>query len=223
MTHWVVGIDEVGTGAWAGPIAVAAVIVEASWRPSTLVRDSKAFGGRDGEERYLMRRKVLQDLIVPNVRTIVMRLKPVDQSMNHAWKRAVIEVLGEVCRSLGSQDAKRARFVIDGAHRSGVLDDFPLLQVEFMPKADTKVPAVSAASIAAKVQRDQVMLELDKRHPHYGFRRHMGYGTPEHLEALGQYGVIAEHRACAAREVKKARAKVAREATYVRTAVRKSV
>jgi len=66
--------------------------------------------------------------------------------------------------------------------------------VEAIVKGDLTVPAISAASIIAKVVRDEEMLLLDKQFPEYGFARHKGYPTREHLAALRQYGVIQQHR-----------------------------
>ena len=61
-------------------------------------------------------------------------------------------------------------------------------------KGDLTEPVISAASVLAKTARDAEMYDLDKLYPEYGFGRHKGYGTPEHLAALEQYGVLAEHR-----------------------------
>jgi len=65
---------------------------------------------------------------------------------------------------------------------------------EAVIKGDSKIAAISAASILAKVVRDQDMLELDLRFPQYGFARHKGYPTKDHLAALSRYGVLDEHR-----------------------------
>lgn len=65
---------------------------------------------------------------------------------------------------------------------------------EAIVKGDGKIAEISAASIIAKVARDQEMIELHERHPNYGFNQHKGYGTAKHLAAIKKYGVIDEHR-----------------------------
>jgi ribonuclease HII len=81
------------------------------------------------------------------------------------------------------------RVVVDG-------NRVPLLRVPVVAvvKGDAKVPAVSAASILAKVERDRLCLLLDTRYPHYGFAAHKGYPTPEHLAALQAHGPCPDHR-----------------------------
>ena len=79
--------------------------------------------------------------------------------------------------------------VVDGR----MIPDLPARQRAF-PKADQLSASVAAASIIAKVTRDRLMVEAHARHPHYGFDRHKGYGTPEHMEALKLHGPCEIHR-----------------------------
>ena len=61
-------------------------------------------------------------------------------------------------------------------------------------KGDLKSITIAASSVIAKVTRDRMMVELDKKYPEYGFKKNMGYGTKQHIEAIEKYGIIAEHR-----------------------------
>ena len=82
------------------------------------------------------------------------------------------------------------RILIDG---NRIPDGLPA-PAEAIVKGDAKIPAISAASILAKTARDAQMYALAARHPQYGFERHKGYGTPEHLAALRRHGALPEHR-----------------------------
>jgi ribonuclease HII len=84
---------------------------------------------------------------------------------------------------------KPIRVLVDG-NRIPVLR----IQAEAIVKGDSLVPAISAASILAKVHRDRLCADLDQQYPHYGFARHKGYGTALHLAALQEHGACEQHR-----------------------------
>ena len=84
---------------------------------------------------------------------------------------------------------KPAKVLVDG-NRLPSLD----VLAEAIVSGDALVPAISAASILAKVTRDRLLDELDQRHPAYGFAKHKGYGTAQHLQALAEHGPLPEHR-----------------------------
>ena len=78
------------------------------------------------------------------------------------------------------------KYIVDG--------NLKIRKAVIMVKADTKVPEVMAASIVAKVTRDKLMKELHKKHPNYGWRTNMGYGTSYHIRAIKEFGVVHYHR-----------------------------
>ncbi|WP_234506667.1 MULTISPECIES: ribonuclease HII [Thermus] len=170
----VAGLDEVGRGAWAGPIVVGAVILLPGRYP---FRDSK--------------------LLTPRARA---RLAEEVRRVALAWALGVAEV-GEVDR-LGVLKAtllaaERALKALSLPPEALVTDYLPLatsLPLLAPPKADQKSPSVAAASILAKVHRDALMEELDRLYPGYGFARHKGYGTEEHQRALLALGPSPIHR-----------------------------
>lgn len=195
--HWHIGLDEVGTGALAGPFGVAAVMVPADWKAHPSVRDSKQFERGTGEQRHAARVQVFEQHIKPEALIIQATLFELGrtETMGTAWRRAVHEVLGLVSRAVDREDLKQGVVIlIDGAPRTGLPNKYNGIPIRFEVKGDARFAAIAAASIAAKVQRDRYMLELDAQRPQYGYRRHMGYNTAEHVRALADHGLGPEHR-----------------------------
>lgn len=173
----VVGLDEVGRGAWAGPLVGAAVVLDGRTVIPGL-RDSKLLTARVRETLY------------PN---IVARAR--------AWSVTVIGV--EELNLHGLSWANREAF-LRAVRTLSVTADFAVTdgKIDFrlgMPSlalvdADTSVACVAAASILAKVTRDRLMHELHEHYPNYGFDRHVGYGTADHRAALHRHGPSPLHR-----------------------------
>jgi ribonuclease HII len=175
---WVAGVDEVGRGPLAGPVVAAAVILDPA-APVDGLRDSKLLTARQ-------RRRLAREIRVHALAFAVGRVGPrridmvnVLQATWHAMRAALaglrvapglILVDGHL-RIPGVTCAQRA--IIAGDRRSA---------------------SVAAASILAKVARDTFMLRVDRRYPEYGFRRHKGYATAAHLEALARLGPCPLHR-----------------------------
>jgi ribonuclease HII len=182
-TAYCIGIDEVGTGALAGPYVVAAVVCSSDWAPSG-VRDSKKLSpsARESLVRYTLIPPTIEDCWV---------LSREANDLKHS--KDLNNLMMELMRTVARQALKQypdAVVVVDGLNAP----KFQGVQSIALPKADDFVPAVSAASIIAKVHRDHVMQAHDKTYPHYGFARHVGYGTAEHKAALKKYGVCPLHR-----------------------------
>ncbi len=173
----VAGVDEAGRGPLAGPVVAAAVILD-ELRPIRGLADSKALGPARREALFdEIRAKALCCAIASASAEEIDRLN-ILQATLLAMQRAV-----EALR------LPPHRVVVDG-------NRVPRLKVPVaaVVKGDALVPAISAASILAKVQRDRLCLELHERHPGYGFAGHKGYPTAEHLDALRRLGPCAEHR-----------------------------
>lgn len=171
------GVDEAGRGPLAGPVVAAAVILD-DRKPIRGLADSKQLSARRRDHLYdEIRAKALCCSIAQASVEEIDRLNILNATML-AMQRAV--------QGLRLRPNK---VLVDG-NRLPALD----VLAEAIVAGDARVPAISAASILAKVTRDRQLLELDLRHPAYGFGRHKGYGTAQHLQALQQLGPLPEHR-----------------------------
>jgi ribonuclease HII len=173
----VAGVDEAGRGPLAGPVVAAAVILD-ELKPVKGLNDSKVLGVRTRERLFdEIRAKALCCCIAEASVEEIDALN-ILQATLLAMRRAV-----EGLR------LKPTKVLVDG-------NRLPVLNVpaEAIVKGDAKVPAISAASILAKVHRDRLCLLLHEQHPQYGFGGHKGYPTPEHLAALREHGACAQHR-----------------------------
>jgi ribonuclease HII len=173
----VAGVDEAGRGPLAGPVAAAAVILDPG-RAIPGLDDSKRIAPRRREmlEREI-REKALACAVAFATAQEIDRINILQASLL-AMKRAVERL-----------DIAPQRALVDG-NRCPEL----ACPVEAVVGGDASIPAISAASILAKVARDREMLALDGRFPGYGFARHKGYPTREHLVALRLLGPCEQHR-----------------------------
>ena len=181
----ILGIDEVGRGPLAGPLVVGAVVLpmeEMEWYLE--LADSKKLTAK--------KREKLSELILAEaavglgwVSNIELDEVGISEALKLATRRAV--------KAVQSLHAPFSQIVIDG--KVNFLNDTPLEKyVSVMVKADDLIREVSAASIIAKVARDKYMCELAEKYPEYGFKKHMGYGTALHRNAISKYGICPEHR-----------------------------
>jgi ribonuclease HII len=173
----VAGVDEAGRGPLAGPVVAAAVILD-ELQPIRGLADSKALSAG--------RRERLFDEIRANALACCIAEASVEEidrlNILHATMLAMR-------RAVDGLRLPPNKVLVDG-------NRLPVLRVpaEAIVKGDAKVPAISAASILAKVHRDRLCGELDARFPAYGFGTHKGYPTPEHLAALRAHGACEAHR-----------------------------
>ena len=173
----IAGVDEAGRGPLAGPVVAAAVILD-DLKPINGLADSKQLTAKRREKLYdEIRAKALCCSIAEASVEEIDRLNILQATML-AMQRAV--------RGLR---LKPSKVLVDG-NRLPPLD----VLAEAIVSGDALVPAISAASILAKVTRDRQLEALDLRHPAYGFAQHKGYGTAQHLQALQQHGPLPEHR-----------------------------
>lgn len=170
------GIDEVGRGCWAGPLVAGAVVLA---HPIPGLKDSKKLSKKQRDK--------LADLINEQALAIGLGWVQPDEIDEIGLTEAVRLAMR---RAVESIKLKCDEVIIDG--NINFLSDNP--KARALIKADDIVPAVSAASIVAKVARDNYMAEIATRYPDYGFASHVGYGTALHLEKLQLYGVSELHR-----------------------------
>ena len=178
----VAGLDEAGRGAWAGPVVAAAVVLPLGQGDlcDALrgVRDSKQLTSSRRETLYHVIRQVALAVGVGISAPLVIDRDGILPATCRAMMQALVHLaVPPDCLVL---DYVRLPLV-------------PLPQHSF-PKADAHHLCVAAASVAAKVTRDRLMVLLERRYPGYGFARHKGYGTAEHRAALAQLGPLRVHR-----------------------------
>jgi ribonuclease HII len=173
----IVGVDEAGRGALAGPVFVAAVLLDEAF-PRDILTDSKLLSA---EQRTVVYRQLLASQSV--IRVTHCSPATIDKiNIFQATMRGMHRLITEFPHADVS-------FVVDGNHKPRTRK-----QVQAVVKGDLSVPQVSAASIVAKVLRDAEMVRLDRRFPHYCFAQHKGYPTELHYERLDLHGPSAVHR-----------------------------
>lgn len=175
--HLIAGVDEAGRGPLAGPVIAAAVILDAD-NPISGLTDSKKLSEK--------RRESLADMIK-------------EKALAWAIGRAEVEEIDTINilqasllamqRAVATLSIKPQQILVDGNH----CPRFDC-SVSAIVQGDLLIPAISAASIIAKVSRDREMLQLHKQYPGYGLDGHKGYPTKQHLQALAQLGVTPIHR-----------------------------
>jgi len=173
----IAGIDEAGRGPLAGPVVAAAVILDPKRRVRGL-RDSKVMTPEQREA-------VATDI---RARAIAWAVAASDVGEIDALNilRATLLAMRRAVEALAIQPIEA---LVDGDHCPQLV-----CPVYAIVKGDRDVPAISAASIIAKTTRDAMLVALDREYPMYGFARHKGYGTPEHLAALDLHGPCPHHR-----------------------------
>ncbi len=177
------GIDEAGRGPLAGPVVAAAVIFDPTYiqaeRAPVFGRltDSKVMPEKLREEYF----KVLTESAATLIGVGIIEAEEIDRiNILKATHKAM---------ALAASQINPQFALVDGLPVKGLP-----CESKNIIKGDALSISISAASIIAKVTRDRIMVDLDQQHPKYGFAKHKGYGTREHLEALRRYGAIPAHR-----------------------------
>ena len=172
----IAGVDEVGRGPLAGPVVAAAVI---------LPKACKIPGLNDSKKIPKYKHKEIYEAVLQNAIAIGIGIKDnhvIDQvNIYEATKLAMMEAIGRL-------DPQPQHLLIDAMKL-----DLPISQTSII-KGDANSLSIAAASIVAKVTRDQMMEEFDREYPGYDFAQNAGYGTAKHLDGLEQLGVTSIHR-----------------------------
>ena len=173
----ILGIDEAGRGPLAGPLVIAGVVLPVDFNNEE-IDDSKKISDKKRRELF----KVIMDNAL-EVKVNIVDVETIDRlNILRATKEGmedIVKLVGDNCDAVFVDAVK--------------LDDMgkPVLS---LIKGDALSQSIAAASIIAKVTRDDIMLELDKECPQYNFKKNKGYGTKDHLIALEKYGVTKHHR-----------------------------
>lgn len=181
LYEWTCGVDEAGRGPLAGSVVVAAVVLDPE-KPISGLKDSKKLTAKVRDELYDIIIRDSKAWCIAEASAVEIDSINILQATMLAMKRA-IEGLEKTLGRLPD------RALIDGNRCPKVN-----ISMEAIVKGDSKVAAISAASILAKVTRDRDMQALHEAYPMYGFNQHMGYPTPIHLESLKLHGPCPEHR-----------------------------
>ena len=172
----IAGVDEVGRGPLAGPVVAAAVI---------LPKACKIPGLNDSKKIPKSKHKAIYEAVLQNAIAIGIGIKDnqvIDQvNIYEATKLAMMEAIGQL-------EPQPQHLLIDAMRL-----DLPISQTSII-KGDANSLSIAAASIVAKVTRDQMMEEFDREYPGYDFAQNAGYGTAKHLAGLEQLGVTPIHR-----------------------------
>lgn len=175
---YIAGVDEVGRGPLVGPVVTSCVV---------LPKDYYIEGLTDSKKLSKKKREYFYDIIMKDALGVGIGIKSekvIDEvNIYEATKLAMIEAIDN-CK----KKCKIEHVLIDAMK----LDiDIPTTSII---KGDYKSITISAASVIAKVTRDRMLEELDKKYPMYDFKNNAGYGTKKHIEAIKEYGIIKEHR-----------------------------
>ncbi len=170
-TGMICGIDEAGRGPLAGPLVMAGVVFR---KRVYKLDDSKKLTAKRREELFnrICNNSIYEIVVIDN--------EEIDaKGISAALAKALRQIVATI---------KADSYIFDGNTNFGVKE------VQTQIKADESIKEVMAASILAKVTRDRLMCEYDKLYPEYGFCKHKGYGTKEHIEAIQRFGLCPIHR-----------------------------
>jgi len=182
----IVGVDEVGRGALAGPIVAAAAAVSIDWKPPKLLTDSKRLSPARREQLFESLKD--DDHVVVGIGEV--SAAEIDKGDIDA---AQADAQAEAIRATFYRLAYPPFVVVDGM-RLPAIGKPDVAEVVCLPRADRLVPAVSLASVFAKVVRDRLMVELSDTYKGYGFAAHKGYGVKAHMDAIERLGPCEIHR-----------------------------
>jgi ribonuclease HII len=173
----VAGVDEAGRGPLAGPVVAAAVILD-PLRPIEGLADSKILTER--------KRDSLFDIIKADALSWSVGMASVEEIDELNILQATLLAMQRAVNGLAIQPDG---VLVDGNHLPSLL-----IPAQAIVKGDSKVKAISAASILAKVERDKIMVDYYKKYPDFSFHLHKGYGTKQHLAEIEQFGFLPVHR-----------------------------
>lgn len=172
----IVGVDEAGCGALAGPVVAAAVILPLDSKIGR-VRDSKLLGERRREELY--------PVIVLRAVAWAVGVASVEEIATLNIRGANLLAMRRAVEAVGSAEY----VLVDAWTIPGIT-----IPQRGIIRGDLTVKSIAAASVIAKVTRDRLMVELSREFPQYGFETHKGYATKRHREAIAEYGTCVHHR-----------------------------
>lgn len=188
--EFIIGIDEVGRGAFAGPVVVGAVIFSKNVKISDGINDSKLLSPRNREKLDKEIRTCAQFCSIAEIGLSVINKVGIGKATSIAFRK----VIGKIISKFQIIPNKNNIFVlVDGFHVK-YIKGIGLKNQKAIIKGDRKSISIAAASIIAKVYRDDLMRSLHKKYPRYHFDINKGYGTKKHQAAIKKHGLSKIHR-----------------------------
>ncbi len=200
---YIIGVDEVGRGAFAGPVTVAAVVFKSE------TGEINGFGINDSKLLKPSAREKLSELIkntcasysIATVGVPIINRVGIGKATRIAFRKAIASIMYKVESSKYKKD-KDTKYILSNTKYYLLVDGFHIKYVKRIGlknqkaiiKGDRISISIAAASIIAKVERDELMRKLSKRYPQYGFGKHKGYGTKAHQAAIKKHGLSKLHR-----------------------------
>lgn len=177
--NYIAGTDEAGRGPLVGPVVAACVVFDKTYK-NDMINDSKKLSEKKREELYDI---IMKDAISVGIAQV--SAKEIDEiNIYEASRNAMIEAYKK------ANEKVKIDYLLTDAMPIDTLD-IPVLKII---KGDAKSISIAAASIIAKVTRDRILIDLDKKYPEYGFKSHKGYPTKKHIEAINKYGIFDGYR-----------------------------
>lgn len=193
--EFVIGVDEVGKGSFAGPVVAGAVVFKrnSEFENGLLseINDSKLLNSR---KREVLSKEIKREASLYAVSIIgLSRINKV--GIGKATKIAIRKVINTILwKIIESSNGKPSIFVLADGFHIKYIRGIGLIKQKAIIKGDQKSVSIASASIIAKVYRDKLMRKMNRKYPGYGFARNKGYGTKLHQAALKKYGLTAIHR-----------------------------
>ncbi len=190
---YVIGVDEVGRGAFAGPVCAAAVVFEYE------TDKINALGINDSKLLKPLQRSKLSKLIkdgcvaysIATVEVPIINKIGIGKATEKAFRKAIKNIMAQNTKYILHDT--NYYLLVDGFHIKHIRK-IGLKNQKAIIKGDRKSISIAAASIIAKVHRDSLMKRLSKKYPQYGFGKHKGYGTKAHQAAIKKHGLSRAHR-----------------------------
>ena len=196
--EFVIGVDEVGRGSFAGPVVAGAVVfkIGSNFKNGMLsqVNDSKLLSPR---KRDILSKAIKNEAMFYSIATIgvsVINKLGIKKASEKAFRKALSNIISKTSKKSEYSILNTKYYLLADGFHIKYIRGIGLINQKAIIKGDRKSISIAAASIIAKVYRDKLMRKLNRKYPGYGFARNKGYGTKLHQAALKKYGLTEIHR-----------------------------
>lgn len=193
---YVIGVDEVGRGSFAGPVSAAAVVFECETEElqGLGINDSKLL---KPTQRYKLSKLIRESCVSYSVSTVgvnTINKHGIVKATNIAFRKAIRDILLQLSKNTEYNIQNTQYYLLADGFHIKYIKGIGLKNQKAIIKGDRKSISIAAASIIAKVHRDSLMKKLAKKYPEYRFGRNKGYGTKAHQAAIKKHGLTKIHR-----------------------------